>query len=199
LDIIMLRYSPFFTKGDAFDQALDAAHNAGIALVAMKTLRSAGTDIPKRVPDFDKLGLTTHQAMLHAVWSDPRISVTCCQLENVGQMQENAAAARSYKTPLKTAHINQLKEIILASRRTLCPGCPSCDAFAATSEFALLDVARFVSYYEQDGLVEAREFYHALSASARNASGVDLAALRDRCAFHIDYPEIVKRAQRNFA
>ena len=199
LDIIMLKYTPFFTKGDAFDQAVNAAYTAGIALVAMKTLRSAGKDIPKRVPDFDKLGLTTHQAMLHAVWSDPRISVTCCQLENVGQMQENAAAARSYKTPLKTAHINLIKETILASRRTLCPGCPSCDAFAATSGFALLDIARFVTYYEQDGLMEAREFYHALPAPARNADGVDLAALRDQCAFHIDYPEIVKRAQRNFA
>ena len=30
-------------------------------------------------------------------------------------------------------------------------------------------------------------------------TGVDLAALRDRCAFRVDYPEIVKRAQRNFA
>ena len=199
LDIIMLRYSPFFAKGDAFDRALDAAHNAGIALVAMKNLRSAGKDIPKRVPDFDKLGLTTYQAMLHAVWSDPRISVACCQMENVGQLQENAAAASSYKTPLKTAHLNRLKETLLASRRTLCPGCPSCDAFAATSEFALLDIARFVTYYEQDGLTEAREFYHALPSSARNADGMDLAALRDRCAFRVDYPEILKRAQRCFA
>jgi hypothetical protein len=81
----------------------------------------------------------------------------------------------------------------------MCPGCPSCDAFAATSGFALLDIARFVTYYEQDGLLEARAFYHALPAAARNADGVDLAALRDRCAFRIDYPEIVKRAQRNFA
>lgn len=199
VEIIMLRYSPFFTKGDEFDKALDACHKAGIALVAMKTLRNAGKDIPKRVPDFDKLGLTTHQAMLHAVWSDPRISAACCQLENVGQMEENAAAARSYKTPLKTAQINLLKETLLASRRTFCPGCPSCDAFAASSEFALLDVARYVTYYEQDGLVAAREFYHALPASARNTAGVDLAALRDRCAFHIDYPEVVKRAERYFA
>jgi hypothetical protein len=114
-------------------------------------------------------------------------------------MQSSVGAARSYKTPLKTAHINLLKETILASRRTMCPGCPSCDAFAATSGFALLDIARFVTYYEQDGLMEAREFYHALPASARNADGVDLAALRDRCAFHVDYPEIVKRAGRNFA
>ncbi|MGA2179902.1 MAG: aldo/keto reductase [Verrucomicrobiota bacterium] len=199
VEIIMLKYTPFFTKGDEFDKALDACHKSGIALVAMKTLRSAGTDIPKRVPDFDKQGLTTHQAMLHAVWSDPRISAVCCQLENVGQLEENAAAARSYKTPLKTAQINLLKEMLLASRRTFCPGCPSCDAFAASSGFALLDVARYVTYYEQDGHLGARESYHALPASARDASGVDLAALRDRCAFHVDYPEVVRRAERYFA
>ncbi|MGO9585172.1 MAG: aldo/keto reductase [Limisphaerales bacterium] len=199
VEIIMLKYTPFFTKGDEFDKALDACHKSGVALVAMKTLRSAGTDIPKRVPDFDKLGLTTHQAMLHAVWSDPRISAVCCQLENVGQMEENAAAARNYKTPLKTAQINLLRETLLASRRTFCPGCPSCDAFAASSGFALLDVARYVTYYEQDGHLGARESYRALPASARDASGVDLAALRDRCAFHVDYPEVVRRAERYFA
>jgi hypothetical protein len=120
-------------------------------------------------------------------------------LENVGQLTENAAAARSYQKPLKLAQINLLKETLLASRRTFCPGCPSCDAFAASSEFALHDIARFVTYYEQDGHLGARELYQALPASARDTTGVDLAALRDRCAFHIDYPEIVKRAQRNFA
>jgi hypothetical protein len=198
LDIIMLKYTPFFTKGDAFDQALDAAYKAGIALVAMKTMRNTG-DVPKRLPEFDKLGLTTHQAVLQACWSDPRISVVCNMIDNVDQMQTSSAAARNYKTPLKTAHIELLRETILASRRTLCPGCPSCDAFAATSRFALLDIARYVTYYEQDGNAGARELYHALPEFARNAAGVDLAALRDRCAFRIDYPEIVKRAQRNFA
>jgi hypothetical protein len=198
LDIIMLKYTPFFTKGDAFDQALDAAHKAGIALVAMKTMRNTG-DIPKRVPEFDKLGLTTHQAVLHAVWSDPRISVVCNQLDNVGQMENSSAAARLYKTPLKLAHVNLLKEIVMAGRRTMCPGCPSCDAFAAASAFALLDITRFVTYYEQDGLAQAREFYHALPSAARDASGVDLAGLRDRCAFRVDYPQIMKRAQSCFA
>ena len=198
VDIIMLKYTPFFKKGDAFDTALEACHKAGIALVAMKTMRNT-SDVPKRVPEFDKLGLTTHQAVLHACWSDPRISVVCNQLDNVGQIQEATAAAHSYKTPLKTAQVNRLKEIVLASRRTMCPGCPSCDAFAAASEFALLDIARYVTYYEQDGRVDAGELYHALPASARDATGVNLAALRDRCAFRVDYPEIVKRARRNFA
>jgi hypothetical protein len=198
LDIIMLRYTPFFKKSDAFDRAVDAVHQAGIGLVAMKTMRNT-RDISRRLPEFDKLGLTTHQAVLQACWSDPRISVVCNMIDNVEQMRASSAAARSYKTPLNFAHIQLLKETILAARPMMCQGCPSCDAFAATSQFALLDIARFVTYYEQDGLMEAREFYHALPASARNADGVDLAALRDRCAFHVDYPKIVKRAERNFA
>ena len=128
-----------------------------------------------------------------------RISAVCCQLENAGQMEQNTAAARSYKKPLTTAQINLLRETLVASRRTFCPGCPSCDAFAASSDFALLEVARYVSYYEQEGSLDARGYYQALPASARDASGVDLSALRDRCVFHVDYPEVVKRAERYFA
>jgi len=176
---------------------VDAAHQAGIGLVAMKTMRNT-QDIPKRLPEFDKLGLTTHQAVLQACWSDPRISVVCNMIDNVGQMQASSAAARNYKAPLKTAHVQLLKETILAARPTMCPGCPSCDALAASSEFALHDIARYVTYYEQDGNLGARELYHALPASARNAAGVDLAALRDNCTFHVDYPDIVKRAERCF-
>ena len=41
LDAVMVKYTPFFTKGDDFDKALDACHEAGIGLVAMKTLRNA--------------------------------------------------------------------------------------------------------------------------------------------------------------
>jgi len=198
VDIIMLKYTPFFTKGDGFDRALDAAHQAGIGLVAMKTMRNT-QDIPKRLPEFDKLGLTTHQAVLQACWSDPRISVVCNMIDNVGQMQASSAAARNYKEPLKTAHLELLKETIVAARPTLCPGCPACDEFAARSEFAVSDIARYVTYYEQDGFLGARERYQALPASARDAAGVDLTALRDRCAFHVNYPEIVKRAERCFA
>ena len=167
LDIIMLKYTPFFTKGDAFDRAVDAAYKAGIGLVAMKTMRNT-RDIPKRLPEFDKLGLTTHQAVLQACWSDPRISVVCNMIDNVepdaGQHRRRAQLQDAAEhRPRPSAQGNHPRR-----RRTLCPGCPSCDAFAATSEFALLDIARFVTYYEQDGLLEAREFYQALPASARN-------------------------------
>jgi predicted aldo/keto reductase-like oxidoreductase len=198
VDIIMLKYTPFFTKGDDFDKAVDACHKAGIGLVAMKTMRNTG-DIPKRLPEFDKMGLTTHQAMLQAVWSDPRISAVCNMIDNVEMMEASTGAARSYKGPLKLAQVELLKETILASRRTMCPGCAACSAFETTTGFAFQDIARYVTYYEQDGNMEARDYYHALPAESRDAARADLAALRDACAFKTDYPEIIRRAHRYFA
>ena len=72
IDIVMLAYNPFYPKDGPLDKALDAAYKAGIGLVAMKTMRNV-KDVPKRLPELDKLGLTTHQAVLHSAWSDPRI------------------------------------------------------------------------------------------------------------------------------
>ena len=198
VDIIMFAFNPFYPKGGPLDVAIDAAHHAGIGLVAMKTMRST-KDVPKRLPELDQLGLTTHQAVLQAAWSDPRISVVCNMIDNVDQMTSSTAAARSYKEPLKFAHRELLKETLLAGRRTMCTGCPSCEAFAKQTGFAFHDIARFVTYYEQDGNVEAREYYQALPAAVRDASKVDLAALRDGCLFKTDYPEIIRRAERYFA
>ncbi len=198
VDAIMLKYTPFFTPGDAFDKAVSACHNAGIGLVAMKTMRSAG-DVPARIPEFDKLGLTTHQGLLQAVYSDPRISAICSAINNVAEMEANTTAAREFKGPLKMADVQALKQTVMANRRTMCPGCPSCDAFAAATGFAFLDISRFVTYYEQDGFLDARELYHALPAENRDPARLDLAALRDGCAFQTDYPEIIRRANRYFA
>ena len=198
LDIIMLAFNPFYPKGGPVDLALDAAHKAGIGLVAMKTMRGTG-DVPKRLPELDKLGLTTHQAVLHAAWSDPRISVVCNMIDNVDQMQSSVAAARSYKEPLKFAHLELLRETIVAGRRTMCTGCPGCEETARKTDFAFHDIARFVTYYEQDGNRDARNYYQALAPAHRDASKVDLAALRDACHFKTDYPEIMRRAERYFA
>jgi predicted aldo/keto reductase-like oxidoreductase len=198
LDIIMLAFNPFYPKDGPLDKAIDAAHKAGIGLVAMKTMRGA-KDVPKRLPELDKLGLTTHQGVLQAVWSDPRISAVCNSIENVDQMTNSTTAARNYKTPLKTAHLELLHQTMLAGRRTMCTGCPGCEAMAKQTDFAFHDIARFVTYYEQDGNTEAREYYQALAAGHRDASKVNLAALRDACHFQTDYPEIIRRAERYFA
>jgi hypothetical protein len=164
----------------------------------MKTLRHAG-DVPKRLPEFDKLGLTTHQTILHAVWSDPRISAICNSVRNFDQMKSSIAAVHNYKEPLEVSLVERLKDVVLASRRTMCPGCPSCDTMAASTAFAFRDVARYVTYFEQDNNHLSRSLYRDLPARARDASTADLEALRDTCAFRVDYPEIARRAERYFS
>jgi aryl-alcohol dehydrogenase-like predicted oxidoreductase len=198
VDAIMLAYNPFFKKGDRFDKALDACHAAGIGLVAMKEMRAL-KQVPARIPELDKLGLTPHQGILHAVWSDPRMASDCSSMANIEQLEQNSAACRSYKEPLTYAAREALLDAVLVHGTTFCPGCPACAEASANMEFALRDVSRYVTYYEQDGNLDARSFYQALPMSQRDWSGIDLAALRDKCDFHIDYPSIVQRAERYFA
>ncbi|MFO0951749.1 MAG: aldo/keto reductase [Isosphaeraceae bacterium] len=198
LDAVMVQYSPFYERGGAFDRALTACHEKGIGLIAMKTLRHAG-EVPKRLPEFEKLGLTTHQAILHAVWSDPRIASICNSVQNFDQLRSSLAAAHSYKAPLEVSLRERLEEVVLASRRTMCPGCPSCDALAARTDLAFKDVSRYVTYFEQDRNPEARSLYRALPEAARNASAAELASLRDGCAYGVDYVDVLRRAERYFA
>ena len=198
VDAIMFKYDPFFVKGGPLDRALDALHETGIGLVAMKTLRNAA-DAPKRLPEFDKLGLTTHQAMLQAVLSDPRISAICNRPQNVEDIQSSAAAVRGYKAPLKTAQLELLRETLMASRRAICPGCPACQQAGAELQLAFSDIARYVMYYEQDGDLTARDRYHQIFQVCRKADGVNLAALRDACHYKTNYPDIIRRAERYFA
>jgi predicted aldo/keto reductase-like oxidoreductase len=198
LDALMVQYTPFYERGGAFDKALTDCHKKGIGLIAMKTLRHAG-EVPKRLPEFEKLGLTTHQAILHAVWSDPRISAICNSVGNSDQMKSSIAAAHGYQKPLDVSMIERLRDVVLASRRTLCPGCASCDSMVAATPYAFRDISRYVTYYEQDNNRQSRSLYQALPEHARDFSGVDLTALRDGCAFGIDYPAIAARAERYFA
>lgn len=198
LDALMVQYTPFYERGGAFDRALTACHEKGIGLIAMKTLRHAG-NVPKRLPAFEALGLSTHQALLQAVWSDPRISAICNSVRNFDQMKSSIASAHGYQKPLEVSQIDLLRDAVLASRRTMCPGCPSCDANVGQTAFAFRDISRYVTYYEQDNSPHARDLYHALPEAARDLSLADLEALRDGCAFGIDYPAIAARAARYFA
>jgi aryl-alcohol dehydrogenase-like predicted oxidoreductase len=199
IDAIMVAYNPFMNPTDELNRALDACAKAGIGLVSMKEMRALG-EVPKRLPEFDKLGLTTHQAVLHAVWSDERIASICSNIENTQQMTENTQAARSYKTPLALAYVQLLRETALACRPSMCPNCDGrCARAAGAEHLPLNDLARFVTYYEREGDLSARELYQALAEEHRLAKGADLEAAQHACLCNLDFAAIVKKAERYFA
>ncbi len=196
VDVIMLKYNVFFTPGDEFDTAVQACHDKGIGLIAMKEMRAA-KDVPRMIPEFESLNLTAHQGVLHKCWSDPRIAAVCSAMDSADIVRENTDAAARFAGPLPQVAQTALRDAMQRSRVALCPGCPACAADEMT--YAFEDVSRYVAYYEQDADTDARALYRALPPESRRYDPAALARLRDRCAYQVDYPEIARRAERYFS
>lgn len=198
LDAIMVAYDPFHKKGGGFDKALTACHKAGIGLVAMKNFRSIG-EVSKRIPGLDGMGLTTHEAMVQTVMADKRISSMCLESANTEQLQENTGAVLSFDEKKSLAASDILRDHVATANHPVCPGCDSCRALGKTDDNALTDIARYVTYYEKDGKMEARNYYRELSSSELEYSARVAQAARESCSYSVDYPRIMNKAKQYFA
>ena len=49
---------------------------------------------PKRCPLLAERNLTKFQGLLHAIWTDERITAACVSMKNTDHVRENADAAR---------------------------------------------------------------------------------------------------------
>ena len=198
VDAIMLQYRPWLEKEEPLNKALDACWKKGIGLISMKQIagqffgdRPRGNvleEVVKRAPMLAEKKLTRFQGLLHAIWSDERISSCCVSMRNTEQIRENADAARRFE-PLKAAEIRQLRNAALAHGSMLCADCDGrCSAAAGTSA-ELGNLTRFLTYHEHLGdRAEARRQYAALTAEARDWSGADLEAARAACPNKLDSP-----------
>jgi aryl-alcohol dehydrogenase-like predicted oxidoreductase len=216
VDAIMLKYNALATRDDPLNKALDAAHAKGIGLISMKQLMGsaemlAGTmpratsqdkqlaAVAEKLAAFKEKGLAPYQMLLHAIWTDERISSCCVSLKNIDQINQGAHAARTFQ-PLKQAELDAIREILLASNPTHCANCDGRCAVAAGTDAALGDLTRYLAYHEHNGdRAEARRLYSELPESARDWKGADLAAAHAACPNHLDFAELLPRADRYLA
>ncbi|CAN5738863.1 aldo/keto reductase [soil metagenome] len=209
VDAIMLQYTPWLDKDSPLNKALDACHKAGIGLITMKQIAGHQfgdsprgdilEDVKRRVPMLEERNLTPFQGLLHAIWTDERISCSCVSMRNTDQIRENVDAARRYE-PVEAAAIGQLKEAALAHGPTLCADCDGRCSVAAGTKAALGDLTRFLTYHDHLGdRSEARRQYARLAAEARDWTGADLQAARDACPNHLDFARLLPRVDRHLA
>jgi hypothetical protein len=199
VDAIMVAYDPKTLRDNAeFDKALDACHKVGVGLICMKEMRAVG-DAPKFLPEFKEMGLTPHQAVLHAVWSDERFASICSAMPNLRILEENAAAARGF-TPLKREQHRAVIELYERYGAAYCNGCDGRCQKAGGTKAALNDITRFLSYYERDGQIDnARRLYASLTTGQRDWHGADLAAASAACASKLDFASLLPRAEQKLA
>jgi len=209
VDAIMLQYTPWLDKESALNKALDVAWKKGIGLISMKQIASYGfgdapkgnilDDVVRRVPALAEKKLTPFQGLLHAIWSDERISAVCVSMKNTDQVRENADAARRYE-PLKTAEIHELRDAVLAHGPTLCADCEGRCSIAGGTQAELGNLTRFLTYYQHHGYrADARRQYAALPPEARDWSGADLEAARAACPNRLDFAKLLPEVERHLA
>jgi predicted aldo/keto reductase-like oxidoreductase len=210
VDAIMLQYSPWLQEKNApLNKALDACHKNGIGLITMKQIAGkvfgdAPTgnileEVQRRAPMLKEKNLTPFQGLLHAIWTDERISSSCVSMRNTDQIRENADAARRFE-PLKTTDIRQLRDLSLALGMTLCPDCDGRCSRAAGTTAELGNLTRFLTYHQHHGDRSiARAEYAKLSPAERDWSGADLEAARAACPNGLDFAELLPEVDRHLA
>jgi predicted aldo/keto reductase-like oxidoreductase len=209
VDVIMLQYRPWLDKDSPLNKAIDVAHKRGIGLISMKQIagnflgdKPQGNilhEVTRRVPVLTERKLTPYQGLLHAIWTDERLSAVCTTMRNTDHIRENSDAAVRFK-PLETTQINQLRDATLACGPTHCADCDGRCSLAGGTLAELGNLTRYLTYHEHHGdRALARELYHALPPEARDWSGADLEAARAACPNKLDFARLLPQLERYFA
>lgn len=209
VDAIMLQYAPWLDKDSPLNKALDVAHKKGVGLISMKQIAVSGfgdapkgdilKDVVAKVPTLAEKKLSPFQGLLHAIWTDERISSSCVSMRNTDQLRENTDAARRFE-PLKVAEIHQLRDAILAHGPSFCADCDGRCSLAAGTQAELGNLTRFLTYHEFHGdRSKAREDYSKLDAAARDWKGADLAAARQACPTGLDFAKLLPKVDEYLA
>jgi aryl-alcohol dehydrogenase-like predicted oxidoreductase len=207
VDAIMLQYTPWLEKDSPLNKAIDLAHSKGIGLISMKQVagrfqgntRDIIAEVQKKAPFLKDKNLTPFQGLLHAIWTDERISAACVSMRNTDQLREDADAARRYE-PLKVADIRALRNAAIDHGQTLCADCDGRCSLAAGTKAELGNLTRFLTYHEHLGdRTEARRQYAALADEARDWAGADLEAARAACPNGLDFARLLPEVERHLA
>jgi predicted aldo/keto reductase-like oxidoreductase len=226
VDAIMVKYSAFTPKDHAFNKALDACYAKHIGLISMKQLlgsteflggieamikamRGQGRMVleaerlkaiaDKMPASLKAKGLAPYEMLLHAIWSDERISSCCVSLKNVDQISQGAHAARTFE-PLKAAELDAIRNLYLASNPTHCASCDGSCARAAGTKAELGNLARYYAYHEHNGeRAEARRLYAEMDEQARDWRDADLAAAQAACPNHLNFSELLPKVDEYLA
>jgi predicted aldo/keto reductase-like oxidoreductase len=198
-DAVMFRYN-FRQYGDKeLNEAMDAAHKAGVGLIAMKTQGSEAS-FADAWQKFEQTGKwTKHQAVLKAVWSDERITAATSHMDTFEKLKQNIAAALD-RSELTAREHKALWDYAEATRTLACDGCDHHCNPAVDAPVRIGDTMRCLMYHDVYGdRKTARELFAKLPARARRLDGVDFAPASRACPHGLDVALHMKRAAKVLA
>ncbi len=181
------------TWGDEMQRALDAAHKAGIGLIAMKSQRSA-ISFADRAAKWEDRKYTKHQAVLKAVWEDERIASICSSMRTLEALRENAAAAVD-DGRLGAAQWRALERYARDCHGGVCDRCDHICGAHLPPGMKVGQVLRCLMYHDAYGDPDlARAEFGTLPRAAWDTWGVDFTAASRACPNGVDIGRWMRRA-----
>ena len=210
IDAIMTSYNFRLMQDAELQDAIEACHKAGIAIIAMKTTGrttikrfrlAIKTEADKKlVKNFLQRGFTAEQAAIKLVLQDKRISAAPVQMENTRILADNVAAVLD-KTKLTQADREVLKQYARTTCDGYCAGCANICNSALPDTPYVSDIMRYLMYYNSYGdKGRARELFAQIPGSVRNRLlNTDYRLAEARCPQHLPIAKLVAEAVSKLA
>jgi uncharacterized protein len=196
VDAIMFRYNFREYGNRELNQAMDACAKANIGLIAMKT-QGSEAGIADAWKKFEQTGKwSKHQAVLKAVWADPRISAAVSQMDNLDKLKQNIAAALD-RSELGLLDREALHRYAQDTRSLACDGCDHHCNPAVAAPVQIGTTLRCLMYHDVYGQPDlARERFRALPSEAQQLAGVDFSGASRACPHGVDVVSLMDRASK---
>jgi predicted aldo/keto reductase-like oxidoreductase len=204
IDAIMTSYNVALMQNPQMQEAVQACHEAGTGLIAMKVLLGLQKKQPeaedKMVTHFLNKGYSREQALIKAVLEDKRITSVCIRMENVTLLRSNVDAVLD-KTKLTNQDTLVLNNYAQAVCTGYCAGCGNiCDRALPDVPYTS-DIMRYLMYYNSYGeQKEARELFAQIPGNIRNKLlSTDYGPAEARCPQHLPIGKLIAEAVSKLA
>jgi predicted aldo/keto reductase-like oxidoreductase len=200
IDGIMMTYNFRIMHSDAMQEAVDACHNAGIGLTAMKTQGGGPVKTDSELElniagRFVQKGFTPEQAKLMAVWENPAIANICSQMPSMNLLAANAAAAMKREN-LTTSDFRLFQDFDKETASDYCAGCAHLCESVFSHSIPVCDVMRYLMYARNYGDKElAINLFQEIPSEIRQQIfKADYTRAEKRCPRHLAIGKLMKEA-----
>jgi predicted aldo/keto reductase-like oxidoreductase len=207
IDVVMLTYNFQVMNTPKMQEAIRAASQAGVGLVAMKTqagrpgrVKIASEAKAEMAEHFLKRGFTDKQAKLKIVWENPNIASICSYMPNLTILSANVAAALD-QTKLTREEVESLQQYALETRGYYCAGCGKICQEAIEGTIPVNEVMRCLMYHQYYGEPElARLTFAGLLKEVRlRLTEVDYSPAEQACPHGLAIAQLMRQAKEMLA
>ncbi len=207
VDLVMFAYNFRVMHTPKMQEAIKAAAQAGIGLVAMKSQagrpgkHEVGGQVKEEViQSFLQRGFTDKQAKLKIIWETPEIASICVQMPNLTILAADVAAARDL-TKLTREELDSWRRYALETKSEYCAGCGKICQEAVGGAVPVNEVLRCLMYYREYGEPElARLTFQGLHPEVRQRlAEVDYSGAEQACPQGLAIGELMRQARELLA